>query len=117
MGMFFLVRGTNRSARASAAAAICADMGFGRAVTLTFDDLILGLYPKHGESAANCVAFENGDFVFACGSCFFGGAGGTAALRQLYDRFSGDPDLLNEALGLFVIGIRKGGSLVVAGDR
>lgn len=92
--------------------------GRGLALKTTFsgDGYSVDVFDKARISVENAIEVGESDFVAATGVFWYGGQCGAAALRQLYQDFSGMPDFFGKAVGQFSVILRKAGRVWVFND-
>lgn len=116
MGMFFVARGPRRERVAAAALRTGEELGFSHPRMLAAGETTIYVYPKRGQDKANALAFENGDFIAACGSFIYRGRTGEEALRLFHDAFDGSAAPFRDTICNFAVVVRKGGRIHIAGD-
>lgn len=82
------------------------------------DGLWLAAHRKLRCPIQNCRCFADGDFVASAGTLIYKTGIGESALLQLYGDFTGDVDAVRqEALGSYMVALKKGSRTVVFTDE
>ncbi|MGE0258279.1 MAG: hypothetical protein AB7H71_12650 [Alphaproteobacteria bacterium] len=119
MGGFILVHKsgwTDYTAVQSAALDVFARRGFPAPVVIATDDYVLMAFAKLQSRELALQRFPNGDFVFACGTLFYGGTVGQAAASAFYRDYQGSPGPREHAMGHYAVILRKGGATEIIPD-
>jgi asparagine synthase (glutamine-hydrolysing) len=114
--LLHIAPGEDRSAAQAAALGTFARMGIGEPRLLHGQDYVLAMYPKRQEREPEFEQFANGDFVFTCGTLMYGNKVGRAAAAAFYHDYRGPPGPREEAIGHYVVILRKGAETDLVSD-
>ncbi len=119
MGGFVLIhKATGAACAATQAAAIGAfsRMGLVGPQLIQDEKYVIAAFPKRQATEPALEQFPNGDFVFVCGTLFYGGSVGKAAALAFYRDYERPPGPRDAAMGHYAVILRKGGKTEIILD-